>query len=109
MLNLSFVLAQGEESLWEALIAHCLAEPALVAPLLQDIGAHVDPLEVVKRIPRGMRIEGLREKLVKIISDYHLHMSAPAPAVPHDPALVPPQRDNFACHDSDHANKTFVS
>ena len=63
-----------------------------MAPLLQDIGAHVDPLEVVKRIPRGMRIEGLREKLVKIISDYHLHMSAPAP--------VPPQRDTFACHDS---------
>ena len=57
------------------LISHCLSEPKLVAPLLQDIGAHVDPLKVVKRIPKGMVIDGLREKLIKIISDYHLQLS----------------------------------
>lgn len=57
------------------MISHCLSEPKLVAPLLQDIGAHVDPLKVVKRIPKGMVIDGLREKLIKIISDYHLQLS----------------------------------
>ena len=49
-----------------------------MAPLLEDIGAHVDPLRVVKRIPKGMVIQGLREKLIKIISDYHLQMSLKA-------------------------------
>ncbi len=57
------------------MISHCLSQPKLVAPLLQDIGAHVDPLKVVKRIPKGMVIDGLREKLIKIISDYHLQLS----------------------------------
>lgn len=28
-----------------------------------------------RRIPLGMHIEGLREKLIKIIADYHLQMS----------------------------------
>ncbi|KAJ1491243.1 hypothetical protein T484DRAFT_1613013, partial [Baffinella frigidus] len=68
-----------EEELWESLISHCLSRPDLVAPLLNDIGAHVDPVKVVKRIPLGMRIEGLREKIKKIISDYHLHMCFPHP------------------------------
>jgi len=72
---IEFCQAQEEEELWEVLISHCLSEPKLVAPLLQDIGAHVDPLRVVKRIPKGMVIEGLREKLIKIMSDYHLQLS----------------------------------
>jgi hypothetical protein len=72
---IDFCQAQEDEELWEVLISHCLSQPRLVAPLLQDIGAHVDPLKVVKRIPKGMVIDGLREKLIKIISDYHLQMS----------------------------------
>ena len=72
---IAFCQAQDDEELWEQLIQHCLGDPKLVAPLLQDIGAHVDPLKVVKRIPKGMVIEGLREKLIKIIQDYHLQMS----------------------------------
>ena len=72
---IDFCQAQEDEELWEVLISHCLSQPKLVAPLLQDIGAHVDPLKVVKRIPKGMVIDGLKEKLIKIISDYHLQMS----------------------------------
>jgi len=72
---INFCQQQGEDELWEDLITSCLAKPKLVAPLLQDIGAHVDPIKVVKRIPYGMKIDGLREKLIKIISDYHLQMS----------------------------------
>lgn len=72
---LAFCQEHADEELWEHLITLCLSRPSLVAPLLQDIGAHVDPIKVVKRIPMGMKIEGLREKLSKIIADYHLQMS----------------------------------
>jgi hypothetical protein len=42
-----FCQSQGEEELWESLISHCLSRPDLVAPLLNDIGAHVDPVKVL--------------------------------------------------------------
>lgn len=38
--------------------------------LLDHAGGHVDPMRVVSRIPPAMRVERLRERLVKIISDF---------------------------------------
>lgn len=45
-----------------------------VSSLLEHIGAYVDPRLLIRRIPEGMRINGLRDKLVKIISDYNLQV-----------------------------------
>jgi hypothetical protein len=140
---IEFVQGQNDEELWEArpltrthllslshtrarahcarssrrqdLITHCLAKPPLVPPLLEHIGAYVNPLkalrpparpppasaaasarrvasrvvwchtrfattvpggfQVISRIPAGMEIPGLREKLRKIIQDYLLQLS----------------------------------
>jgi hypothetical protein len=45
-----------------------------VSSLLEHIGAYVDPIQLIKRIPNGMEIIGLRDRLVKIISDYNLQV-----------------------------------
>lgn len=37
--------------------------------------AYVDPVKLIKKIPLGMEISGLREKVVKIISDYNLQVT----------------------------------
>ena len=34
----------------------------------------IDPKRLINRIPMGMHIEGLRDRLVKIISDYNLQV-----------------------------------
>ena len=39
----------------------------------------MDPLVVIDRIPSGMEIAGLRDKLVKIIKDYNAQMSLQVP------------------------------
>jgi hypothetical protein len=48
-----------------------------VSGLLEHIGAFeaVNPLDLIRRIPNGMAIEGLRDRLVKIISDYNLQVT----------------------------------
>ena len=61
-----------DDELWEDLIQHALRSPAHVGELLEHVGGRVDPLRLIKRVPNGMAIEGLRDRLVKIIADYSL-------------------------------------
>lgn len=63
-----FVEQQKDEELWEFLITECLGQPQFVSELLEHIGAHVDPIKLIRRIPEGMEIENLRDRLVKIVS-----------------------------------------
>jgi len=71
---IEFVQSQNDDELWESLITHSLNNPAFVSGLLENIGAHVDPIKLIKRIPNGLEITGLRNRLVKIISDYNLQV-----------------------------------
>lgn len=63
-----FVEQQKDEELWEYLISECLGQPRFVSELLEHIGAHVDPIKLIRRIPEGMEIDNLRDRLVKIVS-----------------------------------------
>lgn len=65
---IEFVQSLDDEELWEDLIAHSMNNPAFISGLLENIGAHVDPIKLIKRIPNGMEIIGLRDRLVKIVS-----------------------------------------
>jgi hypothetical protein len=51
-----------------------MKNPKFVSGLLENIGAHVDPIKLIKKIPLKMEIVGLRDHLVKIISDYNLQV-----------------------------------
>lgn len=72
---IEFVTEQNDDALWDDLIEHSMQNAQFVSGLLEHIGAHVDPLKLIKRIPDGVHIERLRDRLVKIISDYNLQMS----------------------------------
>lgn len=73
---IEFVQEHDEEELWEDLIEHSMKNPTFVSGLLENIGAceHVKPLDLIRRIPNGMKIDGLRDRIVKIISDYNLQV-----------------------------------
>jgi len=72
---IDFVSKQNDEELWEELINYSMRSSEFVSGLLDNIGAHVDPIKLINRIPSGMEIPGLAGRLVKIISDYNLQMS----------------------------------
>jgi hypothetical protein len=65
--------------LWQDLINYSLNNAKFIEGLLDHIADyiadHIDPLSLIKKIPRRMEIAGLKYKLANIIGDYSLQMT----------------------------------
>eukprot|EP01091_Cochliopodium_minus_P012545 TRINITY_DN3820_c0_g1_i1.p1 TRINITY_DN3820_c0_g1~~TRINITY_DN3820_c0_g1_i1.p1 ORF type:complete len:888 (-),score=239.42 TRINITY_DN3820_c0_g1_i1:117-2780(-) len=72
---IEFAETHHDDKLWEQLIDQSLKNPHFIGGLLENIGTHIDPILLIKRIPNSMEIPQLRDRLVKIISDYNLKRS----------------------------------
>ncbi|XP_071956402.1 vacuolar protein sorting-associated protein 41 homolog [Antedon mediterranea] len=72
---IEFAKEQDDVELWDDLITHSMDKPSFLTGLLNNIGTHVDPIILIKRIKEGLEIEGLRDSLVKILQDFNLQMS----------------------------------
>lgn len=72
---IDFAKEENDEDLWYDLITQSLNKPAFIKELLFNIGTHVDPQKLIKRIPPGLKIPSLRDALVKILQDYNLQVS----------------------------------
>ncbi|XP_045167945.2 vacuolar protein sorting-associated protein 41 homolog isoform X2 [Mercenaria mercenaria] len=72
---IEFCKEHNDQELWEDLIHYSLDKPNFITGLLNNIGTHVDPIILIKRIRTGMEIPELRDSLVKILQDYNLQIS----------------------------------
>ena len=72
---IEFCKRHNDKDLWEDLIKYSLNKPEYIIGLLNNIGTHVDPVDLINRIPNGVTIKGLRDALVKILSDYRVQIS----------------------------------
>lgn len=70
-----FVSMQHDDELWEELIKQCLDKPEMVGVLLEHTVGNLDPLYIVNMVPNGLEIPRLRDRLVKIITDYRTETS----------------------------------
>ncbi|GKD88372.1 vacuolar protein sorting-associated protein 41, partial [Tanacetum coccineum] len=70
-----FVSMQHDDDLWEELIRQCLNKPEMVGVLLEHTVGNLDPLYIVNIVPNGLEIPRLRDRLVKIITDYRTETS----------------------------------
>lgn len=71
---IEFVEAHDKD-LWFRLIEHSLKNEAFLSDLLDHAGVYdVDLARLVAEIPKGMHIPRLRDKVVKIISDYRFQV-----------------------------------
>jgi hypothetical protein len=75
---IAFVEEHKDEGLWKELVDRSLSSPDFVAGLLDHIGGgtkFVNPRELIDRIPESMNIPNLKQRLIKIVSDYALEVS----------------------------------
>lgn len=73
---IEFVEAHDKD-LWYRLIEHSLKNEAFLSDLLDHAGVYdVDLARLIAEIPKGMHIPGLRDKVVKIISDYRFQVKS---------------------------------
>nr|NP_001071945.1 zinc finger protein [Ciona intestinalis]BAE93330.1 zinc finger protein [Ciona intestinalis] len=67
-----FCKEQNDSELWLELINRSIHKPEYIRGLLENIGTHVDPIILIRRIPSSMEIPGLRDAIVKILQDYSM-------------------------------------
>lgn len=77
---IEFVRAQRDEELVEELITRSLASPRMVGTLLESIGSQQNVLHLLHRIPLGMPIPNLRDRLIKIIGEARTQVRSPLPS-----------------------------
>ena len=50
-------------------------KPRFIRGLLEEVGTAINPITLVRRIPEGLEIEGLREGLSRMIKEYEIQYS----------------------------------
>ncbi|KAF8885807.1 hypothetical protein BD779DRAFT_1532495 [Infundibulicybe gibba] len=72
---IDFAKEQGDDDLWEDLLRYSETRPAFIRGLLENVGAEISPIRLIRRIKNGLEIPGLKEALIKILQDFHLQIS----------------------------------
>ncbi|XP_056634578.1 vacuolar protein sorting-associated protein 41 homolog isoform X1 [Diorhabda sublineata] len=72
---ISFCQEHDDPDLWNELINKCVENPEFITFLLQSIGSYVDPTMLILKIKKDTNIPGLKNSLVKMLSQYNLQVS----------------------------------
>lgn len=72
---ISFAKSQDDPDLWEDLLDYSMDKPKFIHGLLVEAGTSIDPIKLVRRIPSGLEIEGLRDGLTRLIREHDLQAS----------------------------------
>ncbi|KAL3461259.1 hypothetical protein BJX64DRAFT_162502 [Aspergillus heterothallicus] len=72
---IAFAKSQDDPDLWEDLVDYSMDKPRFIHGLLVEAGTSVDPIKLVRRIPSGLEIEGLREGLTRLLREHDIQAS----------------------------------
>lgn len=72
---IAFAKEQDDKGLWDDLLEYSMSRPRFISGLLAEVGTAIDPITLVKRIPSGLEVEGLKDGLKKMIREYDLQDS----------------------------------
>lgn len=75
---IAFAKEQNDVSLWDDLLDYSMNKPRFIRGLLEEVGTSIDPVKLVKHIPLGLEIEGLREGLGRMLREYEVQDSISA-------------------------------
>lgn len=71
---ISFVKEEQDQDLWDSLVQYSEDKPRFIRGLLENVGGEVDAVRLIKRIKNGLQIDGLKDALIKILSDFTLQV-----------------------------------
>ncbi|KAL8679250.1 MAG: hypothetical protein Q9186_004441 [Xanthomendoza sp. 1 TL-2023] len=72
---ISFAKEQDDQSLWDDLLNYSMNKPSFMRGLLEEVGTSIDPVKLVRKIPEGLEIEGLKGGLMRMIREYEIQHS----------------------------------
>lgn len=72
---IAFAKDQDDPDLWEDLLTYSMDKPRFIRALLEEVGTAINPITLVRRIPEGLEVEGLREGLKHIMKEHEIQYS----------------------------------
>jgi vacuolar protein sorting-associated protein 41 len=72
---IAFAKDQDDPDLWNDLLDYSMDKPRFIRGLLEEVGTAIDPIALVKRIPEGLEIEGLRDGVQRMVREYEIQHS----------------------------------
>ncbi|KAI1075177.1 hypothetical protein F5B20DRAFT_561000 [Whalleya microplaca] len=72
---IGFAKEQDDPDLWEDLLNYSMDKPRFIRGLLEEVGTSIDPITLIRRIPEGLEIPGLREGLKHIMKEHEIQYS----------------------------------
>jgi len=72
---ISFAKEQDDPDLWNDLLEFSMDKPHFIRGLLEEVGTAIDPVKLVRRIPEGLEIEGLRDGIGRMVREYEIQYS----------------------------------
>lgn len=72
---IDFAKEQHDDDLWEDLLRYSETRPPFIRGLLENVGAEINPIRIIRRIRNGLEIPGLKGALIKILHDFNLQVS----------------------------------
>lgn len=72
---IAFAKDLNDPDLWEDLLKYSMDKPRFIRGLLEEVGTAINPITLVRRIPEGLEIEGLREGLKHIMKEHEIQYS----------------------------------
>ena len=72
---IAFAKEQDDAGLWDDLLDYSMDKPSFIRGLLEEVGTAIDPIKLVRRIPEGLEIEGLKKGVQRILREYEIQYS----------------------------------
>lgn len=72
---IAFAKELDDPDLWEDLLKYSMDKPRFIRGLLEEVGTAINPITLVRRIPEGLEIEGLREGVKHIMKEHEIQYS----------------------------------
>lgn len=72
---IEFAKEQDDADLWDDLLNYSMDKPSFIRGLLEQAGTAIDPIKLVRRIPEGLEIQGLREGLTHMMKEHEIQYS----------------------------------
>jgi hypothetical protein len=72
---IAFAKQQDDADLWDDLLEYSMDKPRFIRALLEEVGTSINPIRLVRRIPEGLEIEGLKEGLGRMIREHEIQWS----------------------------------
>ncbi|KAI9184101.1 Vacuolar protein sorting-associated protein 41 [Blastocladiella emersonii ATCC 22665] len=67
---IEYAKRQQDEDLWHDLVDFAVEKPKYWGPLFRTTGMYLDPIQLIKRVPRNASIDGLKGLLTSIVHDF---------------------------------------